>query len=206
MAAIFIVCSHRACAFKIDPVLAHTSVCHHCTSIDQTTHSFTVDFASQNMVRVVFVHPDLGIGGAERLVVDSALALKSRGSHDVQFITAHHDPSHCFQETKDGTLKVTAAGDWLPRHVFGRFYAFWAYIRMIYISVYLVFFSGIQVDVIICDQVSACVPVLKLSKAKVLFYCHFPDLLLTQRKSFLKKLYRLPLDWLEEMTTGKLCL
>ena len=31
------------------------------------------------MSRVVFVHPDLGIGGAERLVVDAALALQQRG-------------------------------------------------------------------------------------------------------------------------------
>lgn len=58
------------------------------------------------MLRVVFVHPDLGIGGAERAVVDAALALKSRG-HSVTFLTAHHDPSHCFQETRDGTLEVS---------------------------------------------------------------------------------------------------
>lgn len=31
------------------------------------------------MVRVVFLHPDLGLGGAERLVVDAALALISKG-------------------------------------------------------------------------------------------------------------------------------
>ncbi|XP_031556306.1 alpha-1,3/1,6-mannosyltransferase ALG2-like [Actinia tenebrosa] len=153
------------------------------------------------MVKVVFIHPDLGIGGAERFVVDAALALKSHG-HDVQFITSHHDPSHCFQETKDGSLRVTAVGDWLPRHICGRLYAFWAYVRMIYAAVYLVWFSGLKPDVVLCDQVSACIPVLKWSKAKVLFYCHFPDLLLTQRKSFLKKMYRAPLDWLEEVTTG----
>jgi alpha-1,3/alpha-1,6-mannosyltransferase len=35
------------------------------------------------------------------------------------------------------------------------------------------------------------------------FYCHFPDQLLTQRKSLLKKLYRLPLDYLEEITTAQ---
>lgn len=45
---------------------------------------------------------------------------------------------------------------------------------------------------------------LRLSRhrKKVLFYCHFPDQLLTQRKSALKKLYRAPIDWLEERTTG----
>ena len=69
--------------------------------------------------RIVFLHPDLGIGGAERLVVDAALALQSRG-HMVQFVTNHHDPEHCFEETRNGDLKVTVVGDWLPRSVFGR--------------------------------------------------------------------------------------
>ena len=41
-----------------------------------------------------------------------------------------------------------------------------------------------------------------LSRAKVLFYCHFPDQLLTKRDSTLKYLYRLPIDWLEEVSTG----
>jgi hypothetical protein len=32
-------------------------------------------------------------------------------------------------------------------------------------------------DVVICDQVSACIPVIRcLSSARVLFYCHFPDM------------------------------
>ena len=153
------------------------------------------------MVQVVFLHPDLGIGGAERAVIDAALALKSHG-HSVEFVTAHHDPKHCFQETKDGTVKVTPVGDWLPRSILGRCYALCAYIRMIYAAVYLVFFSGIKFDVVFCDQISACIPVLRLSSAGVLFYCHFPDMLLTDRQSLLKAMYRKPLDWLEEKTTG----
>ncbi len=73
---------------------------------------------------------------------------------------------------------------------------------MIYAAVYLVFFSALNFDLVFCDQISACIPVLRLSKKKVLFYCHFPDMLLTHRKSALKRLYRLPIDWLEEKTTG----
>ena len=155
------------------------------------------------MVRVAFIHPDLGIGGAERLVVDAGLALKSHG-HEVHYFTSHHDKSHCFEETRNGSLSVTCVGDWLPRHCFGYFYAFWAYIRMIYVSFYLIFFSSWRMDVIFCDQVSACIPVLKLSKSRVVFYCHFPDMLLTQRNGFFKKMYRALLDSLEEVTTGKL--
>jgi len=58
-----------------------------------------------NMVRVAFVHLDLGIGGAERLICDAALALQKKG-HNVVLFTSHHDSSHCFKETKDGTLEV----------------------------------------------------------------------------------------------------
>lgn len=82
------------------------------------------------MVRVTFLHPDLGIGGAERLVVDAALALKQNG-HEVDFVTSHHDTSHCFTETKDGTFSVTVVGDWLPRHICGKFFALCAYLRMV---------------------------------------------------------------------------
>lgn len=46
------------------------------------------------------------------------------------------------------------------------------------------------------------VPVCRLGNARVVFYCHFPDQLLTQRRSLLKRLYRAPLDWIEEKTTG----
>ncbi|KAJ8040516.1 Alpha-1,3/1,6-mannosyltransferase ALG2 [Holothuria leucospilota] len=154
------------------------------------------------MVNVIFVHPDMGIGGAERLIVDAALALQNR-KHNVKIYTAHHDASHCFEETRDGTLDVVTCGDWMPRSFFGRFYAMFAYLRMIFVSLYLVLFSGEEFDVVVCDQISACIPFLRWKKsAKILFYCHFPDLLLTQRKSFLKKMYRAPIDWLEEKTTG----
>lgn len=155
------------------------------------------------MVRVVFLHPDLGIGGAERLVIDAAVALKSRGC-TVQIWTAHYDPTHCFSETLDPDLPVVCVGDWLPTSLFGYLHALCAYLRMIYVALYLVFFSGLEYDVVFCDQVSACIPVLRLSRhrKKVLFYCHFPDQLLTQRKTALKKIYRAPIDWLEERTTG----
>lgn len=152
-------------------------------------------------MKIAFLHPDLGIGGAERLVVDAALALKSK-SHEICIVTSHHDTNHCFPETKDGSLKTVVVGDWLPRSICGKFYAVFAYLRMIYAAFYLIFFCDFQPDIVFCDQVSACIPVLKFKKLKVIFYCHFPDQLLTERKSWLKRLYRFPLDWLEEKTTG----
>ena len=37
----------------------------------------------------------------------------------------------------------------------------------------------------------------------MLFYCHFPDLLLAQKRSGIRALYRWPLDAIEETTTGQ---
>lgn len=50
---------------------------------------------------IVFIHPDLGIGGAERLVIDAADGLQSKG-HKVTVLTSHHDPKHSFEEARDG--------------------------------------------------------------------------------------------------------
>ncbi|GAB6029297.1 Alpha-1,3-mannosyltransferase-like protein [Chamberlinius hualienensis] len=157
------------------------------------------------MKKIVILHPDLGIGGAERLIVDLAVALKQTGEYAVTMVTAHHDENHCFKETRDGTLDVRCVGDWLPRSVFGYCYALCAYIRMIYAALYVVIFSNLSQDLelIICDQISACIPFMKLfTYAKIMFYCHFPDQLLTDRKTNLKKVYRVPIDWLEEKSTG----
>ena len=43
------------------------------------------------------------VGGAERLVVDAALGLQKLG-HSVDIYTSHHDPGHCFEETRDGMV------------------------------------------------------------------------------------------------------
>lgn len=60
--------------------------------------------ASDAEKTVVFFHPDLGIGGAERLVIDAALGLQNRG-HKVVIFTSHCDRNHCFEEARDGMCK-----------------------------------------------------------------------------------------------------
>lgn len=151
------------------------------------------------MVRVVFLHPDLGIGGAERLIVDSSLALQSR-DHETLILTAHHDPDHCFTETINGQCPVMARGDWLPRSIFGRCQALFASLRMLYITLYL--YLCLPAEVVIVDQVSTPLLLLRMLGLPTIFYCHYPDLLLSPGRSGLKRLYRAPLDWLEEFTTG----
>ena len=73
-------------------------------------------------------------------------------------------------------------------------------------------------DVFIVDQQSVCVPFLRLvTGTRVVFYCHFPDKLLSagwkvsndgkevrREGGLLRRAYRWPIDKLEEWTTGKL--
>ncbi|KAG0027201.1 Alpha-1,3-mannosyltransferase-like protein, partial [Podila clonocystis] len=153
-------------------------------------------------LKVAFLHPDLGIGGAERLVVDAAVGLQNLG-HKVVMYTSHHDPTHCFEETRDGTLTVKVGGNSIvPRTILGRFYIICAIFRNLHLALSLLLLSKQdQFDVIIVDQLSVSIPVLRWTGAKIFFYCHFPDKLLTKRESFLKKLYRLPVDKIEELTT-----
>jgi len=132
--------------------------------------------------------------------VDAALGLQQKG-HEVDIWTSHHDKTHCFQETRDGTLNVRVHFDFIPRHIFGKFHVVMAILRNILVALVMLF-SGPSYDVIFCDQISVTNPLLKLRGAKVLFYCHFPDKLLSIRKSVIKKIYRFPVDLLEEVTTG----
>ncbi|TFY57694.1 hypothetical protein EVG20_g8445 [Dentipellis fragilis] len=162
-------------------------------------------------LRVAFIHPDLGIGGAERLVVDAALGLQKLG-HDVVIYTSYHDPGHCFDETRDGTLKVRHIVSPFPRSLKGKFHSALAHARQLHLTNYLIQHEGSSYDIYFVDILSTCVPILRLfTGVRVAFYCHFPDKLLAngayvegkmKKGGLLKQLYRLPMDWLEEKTTG----
>ncbi|ORX76359.1 alpha-1,3/1,6-mannosyltransferase ALG2 [Anaeromyces robustus] len=154
---------------------------------------------NQKSLKIAFVHPDLGIGGAERLVVDAAIALQNAG-HNITMYTSHHDKTHCFKETLDD-LKVDVLGDFLPQSIFGYGHIVCAILRGFYLSLYLLINKRNEYDVIFADQLATYIPVLKLTKAKILFYCHFPDKNLATRQSTIKKLYRIPFDLLEEYST-----
>lgn len=154
-------------------------------------------------LKITFIHPDLGIGGAERLVLDVAIALAKQG-HKVSFVTNHCSKSHAFEEIKNDEFPVKVIGDWLPRSFGGRFQAFCAYMRMIYLALVYVFFTDKNDDdVFFVDQIPVSIPFLKWTKKKVIYYCHHPDLLASPKGGRLKKLYRYPIDWIEYNCTGE---
>lgn len=155
--------------------------------------------STQKSLKIAFVHPDLGIGGAERLVVDAAMALKNSG-HQITMYTSHHDKTHCFKETLDD-LNVNVLGDFLPQSIFGFGHILCSILRGFYLSLYLLINKRNEYDIIFADQLATYIPILKLTKAKILFYCHFPDKNLATRNSAIKKLYRIPFDCLEEVST-----
>ena len=63
-------------------------------------------------LRVAFVHPTLGLGGAERLMVNAALALQARG-HRVSMHVAAYDSRRSFAAAGDGRLAVHVHAGWL---------------------------------------------------------------------------------------------
>ena len=156
----------------------------------------------EKKLRVAFLHPDLGLGGAERLVVDCAVGLVKQ-KHEVHMFTSHYDKNRSFSETRDGFFEINVYGDWLPRHCCQLFHIFFAILRNVWLAICVCFLHQ-KFDVFICDQISLCIPILRVlsPRTKILFYCHFPDQLLSKRTNLLKSLYRMPFDMLEQLTTG----
>ncbi|EHA8592363.1 putative alpha-1,3/1,6-mannosyltransferase ALG2 [Cocos nucifera] len=63
-----------------------------------------------------------------------------------------------------------------------------------------VLFMWPSFDIILADQVSVVIPLMKIRRSiKIIFYCHFPDLLLAQHTTALQRTYRKPVDMIEEV-------
>jgi len=160
-----------------------------------------VSSETSRSLRVAIVHPHLGIGGAGRLITDAAVQLQQAG-HRVTLLTTHHDRTRSFEEVRDGTVDVRVYGDFLPLQVAGRVRVPAAIVRMCYLATAMALRDG-RFDVILCDLLAHVIPLLRvLNRARVVFYCHFPDQLLAPRGSRLYRLYRAPIDWLEGVTLG----
>ncbi|PVV01631.1 hypothetical protein BB560_003943 [Smittium megazygosporum] len=155
-------------------------------------------------LNIAFVHPNLGIGGAERLMVDSALGLQKLG-HKVIIYTMYHDRNHCFKETIDGTLEVRVRGNTLfPKSINNSFHIFCTTLQSLHLSFTLMREDpNAKIDIVIVDQIASPIPLLKISHMKVLFYCHFPDKLQARHDTFFRRVYRFFFDTVEELTISE---
>lgn len=101
-----------------------------------------------------------------------------------------------------------------PPTILNRFHILLAILRQVHLVLSIAFFGdelqNIKPDVFVVDQLSACVPLLRWicsDRQRTLFYCHFPDQLLADRKStglagLVKAAYRMPFDWFEGWSTA----
>ena len=190
-----------------------------------TTTSTTTNNSHRH---IVFLHLDLGIGGAEQLIVNLALASLQPPNPPtrVSILTTHCDPHHCFDAVRphsNGILSknVHVVGDWLPVTIGGLGTALCSTIRILYLSRKAVQLFP-DADVMVLDVLPTCIPYLIWRNVKcVIYYCHFPDKLLTRdtvngvpvsssvnstkrgrasMMQWLKRRYRKVLDLLEEWT------
>jgi alpha-1,3/alpha-1,6-mannosyltransferase len=169
----------------------------------------STNFCSQRC-RIIFIHLDLGIGGAEQLILNLAVASKNGSNfnnnnimnygedilkdNDVWIYTSHCDQSHCFDEVRKphGSLCdiVNVHGTFIPPNIRGRGTALCSTLRMMYIT-----WKAIQAcktasstsrnnerNVFVLDVLPSSIPLIRccLPQSAILFYCHFPDKLLTR--------------------------
>lgn len=120
-----------------------------------------------------------------------------------------------YTDCNPGTLDVRVRGHtFFPPTVLNRFHILLATLRQIHLVFSICLFTqelaDLRPDVFIVDQLSACVPLLRLfgsHEQRLLFYCHFPDQLLARRDEkgvlgMVKRLYRWPFDWFEGWSMG----
>ena len=148
---------------------------------------------TQRPLRIALLHHELGLGGAERLMVDAALALQARG-HRVSLHAGAHDPARSFPATNDGRLDVRVRGRRLPLQIAGRLRLPLAVARA-WVAAATALASGEHLDALLCDTVSQVLPLLRWrTQAPLLFYGHYPDSLLTPPRTGWYRWYRVPLD------------
>ncbi len=144
-------------------------------------------------MRVALVHPELGIGGAERVVLDTARALAARGH--VATVLAGALPERAFPEARDGSVDVRVTAARIPVGLAGRARVPLAMLRMAAAAPAL---RAGRFDLVWCDLVPHVVPLLALAaRAPVVYYGHYPDLLLAPPGGRLYAAYRALIDRLE---------
>ncbi|CAB9504042.1 Alpha-1,3/1,6-mannosyltransferase ALG2 [Seminavis robusta] len=169
-------------------------------------------------LNVLFLHLDLGIGGAEQLVLQLAMASQALG-HSVTLLTTRCDADHCFAAVKPphGALyrNVQVWGRWIPANLLGVGTALCSHVRVLYLAMAWAWQirqhtpDQSQPYLIVLDVLPTPLWILRhFTNSSLLFYCHFPDKLLirnnpldptnTTTATVKKSFYRTIMDAMEE--------
>jgi alpha-1,3/alpha-1,6-mannosyltransferase len=174
-------------------------------------------------LRVVFVHLDWGIGGAEQLMLQLCQATQQIENDpsvqhpvDIHLVTSYCNPNHCFAllHPFTGSLYqyLNVWGSWIPPHIIAdKGKAIMSTIRLLYLAIRIVHHPVLsKADLIVLDVLPTPLWIFRYfcPLASLLFYCHFPDQLLIRRarndhNSFMDvmfTLYRKLLNAIEEQS------
>lgn len=125
--------------------------------------------------RAIFVRPRLDVSGADRLVVDAALALQGHGWH-AEVAVNFFNPSWTQPEVASGQVGVTAFGGIAAWCTGGRMRALSAMASQ-WILLRRLRRRGPAPDLFICDILPHAAATIRrwFPRSAVLVYCHFPD-------------------------------
>jgi len=153
-------------------------------------------------LNIIFLHKALIFGGAERLILDLGLSAIDLG-HSVTYLTCEYNKNKTFPEfSENKKITVKKTGTKIPSRFLGKFHALCNILRFLWLTFWVIF-NQKNYDLIIVDQISYTLPLLKfLTKKKILYYCHFPEKLLNDnnKEKLLVKIYRFIFDKLEEIS------
>jgi len=123
----------------------------------------------------IFVRPRLDVSGADRLVVDAALALQAHGWHAAAAVN-FFNPAWTQPEVTSGQVGVTAFGGIPPWCAGGRMRALTALVNQ-WLLLRRLRRQGPAPDLFICDILPHAATAIRrwFPDSAVLVYCHFPD-------------------------------
>lgn len=144
---------------------------------------------------VTFVHPVLGRGGAERLILDCSRALRSAG-WKTDFLVSRYDPDSAFEDC--GEEEITVVPSRIPERLGGGLQAMCTILRLR--NAARVRPGDSSPCIFFTDLVPHIIPRLRRNHpgSRIVHYCHFPDSLLVRRhRSGAYSLYRRVIDRME---------
>lgn len=143
-------------------------------------------------MQIVIIHPEQWNGGSDRCTVALIRHFVSQG-HQVIWLTTMIDEywrDHKFDgvEIREIGLKLHP-GDWWSQNVA--------------LGWHMVF-SNLSPDLVVIDHSASCVPMIKwrFPECKILFYCHFPQQLVTPSRFFVYRWYAKMIGIVEEQLFG----